>query len=80
MNPLRCSALPVTPAGREAATSSSRDLQMTLITLHFPAATGLVYQSLTTIRKDCSEIGQKSISAYLAQPKPALIGISCNVR
>jgi len=42
---------------RQRAMPPSRSLPATLITLHFPEVTSLVYEALTAIRKDCSRIG-----------------------
>src|ERR1700694_2063771 len=49
MNPNRAPALPVTPAAHEAAVSSSRDLQITLITLHISAA---AFPRLPTVNRN----------------------------
>jgi hypothetical protein len=42
-------------------------------------ASFFVYQALTVMGKDCGNIGQKSISAYTARPKPMPIRTRCNV-
>jgi flagellar biosynthesis repressor protein FlbT len=44
------------------------------------AAPGAVYRALTTIGKDCGEIGQKSIIARSKRAKPAFIRTRCDYR
>jgi hypothetical protein len=39
-------------------------------------APNFVYQALTILGKDCEHIGQKSINAYQARPKPTPISNS----
>jgi hypothetical protein len=60
MNRYRTTGFPAAPAMHRSAFSSSRGLQITLITLDNYAASGAVYPALTAIRKDCGDNRQKA--------------------
>src|SRR5260221_4437390 len=80
MNRYRSIGLPVTSATRRLAFSSSRNLKITLIIQRIHAASCLVYQALTAIRKDCGRIGKKASARNGRGEKPALIRTRCSDR
>jgi hypothetical protein len=72
MNQRRAADFPVTPGMRRAITLISLNIR----TAAPKSAPNFVYEALTILGKDCEHIGQKSINAYQARPKPTPISNS----
>jgi hypothetical protein len=73
MNRYRTARVPTAAAIRGAAFSSSRGLQIALITLDNYAASGAVYLALTAIRKDCGDNRQKAVGRAFGATKAGTI-------
>jgi flagellar biosynthesis repressor protein FlbT len=69
MNRYRTTGVPAAAAMRGTAFSSSRGLEIPLITLDNCAASGAVYPALTSIRKDCGDNRQKAAGCAFGATK-----------